>query len=90
MILELILGIEMNEHLVNHTPFILAMAMRHPITGAITSLSLSASGYLVPGIVIEMQFPLIIMQSIQILVWGLAAIASYLTIKGYFKKKGNG
>ncbi len=75
----------MNEHLVNHTPILLYIAMKHPIIGVVTAVSLSAGGYFVP-VVIEVQLPLVAMQCIQVFVWGLAAAASILTIKGYFKK----
>lgn len=78
----------MSEHIIQHTPILLEIAMRHPIIGVITAVTLSAGGYFVP-VVVEMHLPLIAMQLIQISVWTLAGIASYLTIKGYFKKKEN-
>lgn len=68
-----------------HTSVIMTIFMRHPIVGSITAVTLSTGGYFIP-VIINFQLPIIFMQCIQVAVWGLAAVASFLTIIGYFKK----
>jgi hypothetical protein len=77
----------MHEHFLTpeNTSTIITIAMRHPIIGAITAVTLSAGGYFIP-LLIEPTIPILYMQVIQIGVWLLAATASILVIVGYFKK----
>lgn len=63
--------------------------MRHPILGAIISLTTPILGYLMPYL-IEAHIPVIYMQIIQISVWSIGGIVGILTIRGLLKKKPDG
>ena len=75
----------MQEHLSQHTHLVMALFMKHPIIGASLGLTLATMGYFIPTL-IDAQIPIIIMQSIQLTVWGLAGVASLLTIIGFIRK----
>jgi len=75
----------MSEQLLQNHSLLMEIAMRHPIIGAVTAVTLSAGGYFIPYL-IEVQLPIIVMQLIQISIWFLAGAASILTIVGYFKR----
>lgn len=76
----------MNESIAHHTSLVMTIVMRHPIIGVITAVTLGTSSYFVPLAIVDVPIP--VMHWIQVGIWGLAAWASILTIKGYYKKNG--
>lgn len=73
----------MSEHLIQNHSIVMEIFMRHPIVGSVTAVTLSGGAYFTP---LMIDVPLPIMHWIQVGVWMLAAIASILTIMGYYKK----
>jgi len=71
-------------HDAHHTSLLMDCFSRHPILGAITALLLAVLGQIVP--LLDMQIPVIVMQSVQIIVWVIGAAAGILTIRGVLKK----
>ena len=67
------------------TNMIASVFHKHPIMGAIISLSTPIIGRLVP-VMLEVHIPTIYMQIIQITVWTIGGLVGLLTIKGLLKK----
>jgi len=70
---------------VQHHSLFIEIFSKHPILGATFALLMAFAGQIMP--LLDMQVPIIVMQSIQITVWFIGGIAGILTIRGVLKKK---